>query len=134
MAIVIADAALEDMAEALIASVEAGASTSTLELLAADGTTVLAILDLATVWATAVSEVITIDADPDLTTTGEVAASTGTASTLAQIKNGDGTVIISGLTVGTSGTHIVLSPSNTVVSGESVTITTGTITLGNAAA
>lgn len=133
MAIVIADAALEDMAEALIAAVEAGASASTIELLAANGTTVLAILDLATVWATAASEVITIDADPDLSTTGEAAASTGTAATLARIKNGDGTVIISGLTVGTSGTHFVMSPSNTVVSGEAVTITAGTITLGNAA-
>jgi hypothetical protein len=133
MAIVVADAALEDMAEALIASVEAGSGASTIELLAANGTTVLAILDLATVWATAAAEVITVDCTPALATVGEAAASTGTAATLARLKDGDGTVIMSGFTVGTSGTDFIMSPSNTVVEAEAVEITAGTITLPNAA-
>jgi hypothetical protein len=57
------------------------------------------------------------------------AANSGTA-TQAQVFDGaGGTAVITGLTVGTSGTDIVLS-SVTIVAGEPVTLTAGSITHG----
>jgi hypothetical protein len=54
------------------------------------------------------------------------AAATGTAAA-AQIKNSTGTVRISGLTVGTSGTDIVLNTTS-IGSGVNVTLSSATIT------
>ncbi|AYO83564.1 hypothetical protein [Methylobacterium brachiatum] len=54
------------------------------------------------------------------------ASATGTAA-LAEFRNDSGTVVVSGLTVGTSGTDIVLD-SAAISSGQSVSITSGTIT------
>ena len=56
------------------------------------------------------------------------AANTGTA-TEGEVEDGVGHVVISGLTIGTSATDIVLS-STSIVSGQSVTITAATITHG----
>jgi hypothetical protein len=53
---------------------------------------------------------------------------TGTAA-LAELRNAAGTVIASGLTVGTSGTDIIIN-STAISSGQSVTLTSGTITHG----
>lgn len=54
-------------------------------------------------------------------------ASAGGTAALAEIRNNAGTVIASGLTVGTSGADIIVS-TVTIVSGQPVTITSGTIT------
>lgn len=56
------------------------------------------------------------------------ADASGTAAA-AEIVDGSGTVWISGLTVGTSGTDIVLSSTN-IVAGQPVTITAASITHG----
>jgi hypothetical protein len=56
------------------------------------------------------------------------AANTGTAAE-AEVEDGVGHVVISGLTVATSAADIVLS-STSIVSGQSVTITAATITHG----
>ncbi len=56
------------------------------------------------------------------------AAHTGTA-TSAEVFSGGNTLIISGLTVGTSGSDINLS-STSIVAGQSVTLTSATITHG----
>ena len=56
------------------------------------------------------------------------ATGTGTAKK-AELRDNAGTVIVSGLTVGTSGAHITL-PSTTIVSGEDVVVTGGTIAHG----
>jgi hypothetical protein len=55
------------------------------------------------------------------------AGNTGTAA-IARFKNSSGTDIVTGLTVGTSGTDIIISPSTTITSGQSVDWTAGTIT------
>ncbi len=105
--------------------IDSGAGAGTLEI----GTAVFA--------ATLVS--ITLD-DPASTVSGDtltiagvpkdgVASGTGTAAE-ARIKEYGGTVIISGLTVGTSGTNIIISPSTTITSGQTVSLTAGTITHG----
>ena len=77
--------------------------------------------------------------DPSFTVSGSVAtlagvpksanaSASGTAAE-ARIRDGGGTNIVTGLTVGTSGTDIVLN-SVSITSGQHVSITAGTITHG----
>jgi len=56
------------------------------------------------------------------------ASASGTAA-LAEFRNNAGTTVISGLTVGTSGSDINLN-STAISNGQTVTITSGTITHG----
>lgn len=56
-----------------------------------------------------------------------VASNSGTAA-VARFVNSTGTTIIDGLTVGTSGTDIIISPSTTITSSQTVEWTAGTIT------
>jgi hypothetical protein len=56
------------------------------------------------------------------------ADATGTAAK-AEIRNNSGTVIVSGLTVGTSGTDIILT-STSITATQTVTVTSGVITHG----
>ena len=67
--------------------------------------------------------VMDLDANPDLSTT---AIASGTA-TWARVKDSDGTVVFDG-SVGTSGTDFIIT-STTVVSGQTVTLTVGALTL-----
>lgn len=65
-----------------------------------------------------------------LTFNAITSATAGASGTAAEAKITDGTNdIVTGLTVGTSGTNIVLS-SVSITSGDSVSITSGTITHG----
>lgn len=54
-----------------------------------------------------------------------VATATGTAA-LAEIRNNAGTTIVSGLTVGTSGTDVVISTTS-ITSGQTVQLNSGVI-------
>ena len=82
----------------------------------------LATLNLSATAGTVAAGVLTFNAITSATASG-----TGTA---AEAKITDGTNdIVTGLTVGTSGTNIVLS-SVAVTSGDTVSITSGTITHG----
>jgi hypothetical protein len=56
------------------------------------------------------------------------ASATGTAA-LAEFRNNAGTVIVSGLTVATSGGDITIN-STAISSGQTVQVTAGTITHG----
>lgn len=58
-----------------------------------------------------------------------VAASASGTAALAEFRNNAGTTVVSGLTVGTSATDIILG-TTTITSGGTVTITAGTITHG----
>ena len=106
----------------VLTTIDASASPATLEI----GTTSMALVLAA----------ITLN-DPSFTESGGVltmagvpksgtATAAGTAAA-ARIKDGGGNVIVSGLTVGTSGTDIVLN-STTVAVGQQVTLTSATIT------
>lgn len=124
MAVTYSTAAKTARMNAVIAQIDAGASAGTVEIGTTGMASVLAILTLADPCGTAASGVLTFDFDPDITDSS--ANATGTAAE-ARIKDSDGTVIISGLTVGTSGTDIVLD-SVSITTGQAVTLTTGTIT------
>lgn len=85
-------------------------------------TGVLATFTLQNPAATISGNVLTIAGVPLSTT----AAATGTAA-LAEIRNNAGTVVVSGLSVGTSGTDVVIN-STAISSGQTVNLTSGTIT------
>jgi hypothetical protein len=87
-------------------------------------TGVLATVDLPTTPFSISGGVATLQGVPLSTT----ASATGTAAK-AELRDNAGNVIVSGLTVGASGTHVTL-PSTSIVSGEDVVVTTGTITHG----
>jgi len=63
--------------------------------------------------------------------TAGTAGNTGTATNASIYKSDGTTLVVSGLTVGTSGSNINLS-STTITSGDSVAISSATITEGNA--
>lgn len=63
--------------------------------------------------------------------TAGTAGATGTATNASIYKLDGTTLVVSGLTVGTSGSNINLS-STTITSGDSVAISSATITEGNA--
>lgn len=87
-------------------------------------TGVLATLPLNATPGTVSGSVLTLNASGVTAT----ASATGTAA-LAEIRNNAGTVIVSGLTVGTSGTDIIIA-STSITSGQTVTLTSGTLTHG----
>ena len=97
----------------------------TLELLSA-GDVVLAIFTLDTPAGSVTNDVWTL-AFTATTVQGEAGASGGVDATKAQIKTSGGTARITGLTVGTSGTDIVLD-NNNIDQGQDVTLTSATIT------
>lgn len=85
-------------------------------------TGVLATITLSTTPATVSGDTLTISGVPLSTT----ATATGTAAK-AELRNNAGTVIVGGLTVGTSATNIIIS-STSITSGQTVQVTSGTIT------
>jgi hypothetical protein len=87
-------------------------------------TGVLATFTLSATPGTVSGSVLTISGTP-LTAT---ATGTGTAA-LAEIRNNAGTVIVSGLTVGTSSADIIIN-ATAISTGQSVTMTSGTLTHG----
>ena len=116
----------------LIASKTAASSTGT----ATAGSLVIGTSALS--GATGVLVTITLSATPG-TVSGNVftlagtplsatASGTGTAA-LAEFRNNAGTTVVSGLTVGTSGTDIIIN-ATAISSGQSVQVTSGTITHG----
>lgn len=125
MAVTYSTAAKTARMQAVIDQIDAHATLAgTLEIGTTGMATVLATFTLADPSGTAAAGVLTFDFDPDISDTS--ADATGTAAE-ARIKDGSGTAIITGLTVGTAGTDIVLD-STSITAGQTVTLTTGTIT------
>ena len=107
-----------------INAMDAGAGVGVLRLLDAAGI-ILSTLPLVKPSAIAAGGVMTFNG---LSLTDPGAASSGTA-VAARIEDSTGTVVISGLTVSSAvGADIVLSPTNTIVAGQTVAITAATIT------
>ena len=129
MAVTYSTAAKTARLEAVVDTIDAGASTSTIEIGTTAMAAVLAIFTLADPSGTVSGDVLTFDMDPDLSTTGLAAAGAGTDAVAARIKDGDGTSVITGLTVGgpSSGANIELTNVN-IAEDQTVTLATGTIT------
>jgi hypothetical protein len=108
---------------AVIAAVDAGSGPGTLEICTASYASVLAIITLADPSFTESGGVITMAGMPRSDTSAD---NTGTAA-IARIKDSNGTVVISGLTVGV-GTGDIQLNSVSISAAQTVTITAGTIT------
>lgn len=116
----------------LIASKTAASSTGTalagslvIGTSALSGATgVLATITLSATPGTVSGNVFTLSGTPLSAT----ASGTGTAA-LAEFRNNVGTTVVSGLTVGTSGTDIIIN-ATAISSGQSIQVTSGTITHG----
>lgn len=126
MAITYATSLKQARMQAVIDAVDAGAGAGTLEIGTTGMASVLATFTLADPSGTASGATLTWDFDPDISDTS--ADNTGTAAE-ARIKDSDSNVVVSGLTVGTSGTDIILD-STSITTGQTVTITAGTFTHG----
>lgn len=87
-------------------------------------TGVLVTYTLGTTPGTVASGVLTVSGTP----LSAVATGTGTAAK-GELRDNAGNVICSGLTVGTSGTDIIIN-ATAVSTGQTVTLTSGTITHG----
>lgn len=122
MAVTYSTAAKSARMTAVVNEIDGGAGAGKLKI-RDSGNVVLATITLTDPCGTVSSGVLTFDFDPDISTT---ASATGTANN-AIITDSADTTVISGLTVGTSGTDVILD-SVSITSGQTVTITTGTIT------
>ncbi len=112
---------------AVITAVDAGSAAGYMEICTAGYATVLATITLADPSFTESGGTITMAGVPKSDTDAD---NTGTAA-LARIKDSDGNVVISGLTVGVSGdspTPDVTLNSTSITQHQTVTITAGTIT------
>lgn len=108
---------------AVLNLIDAGASPGKLKIRNSSNT-VLATLTLADPCGSVTDNVFTLDFDPDISDTS--ADASGTAHN-AIITDSADTTVVSGLTVGTSGTDVILD-STSITAGQTVTITSGTIT------
>jgi len=87
-------------------------------------TGVLAQITLDTPSAVVASQVLTLSTLPR-----EAVASAGGTAALAELRDGDDVTIVSGLTVGTVATDVIIN-SVTITNGQTVRCTAGTITHG----
>ena len=125
MAITYSTAAKNARLDAVATLIDAGAGAGKLEIGTTGMASILATFALADPSCAAASGgVLTFDFDPDISDTS--ADNSGTAAA-ARIRYSNNTDIITGLTVGTSGTDIVLD-SVSITAGQTVTLATATIT------
>lgn len=106
-------------------AIDAGAGPGTLEIGTAAMATVLATITLADPASSVAGSVLTLLGVPLSDTAADA---TGTAAA-ARIRTSAAADVVTGLTVGTAGTDIVLDSVN-ITAGQTVTITAGTITHG----
>lgn len=104
-------------------ALDAGAGAATLEIGTTGMASVLVTFTLSDPAGTVSGDVLTLSSMPKSATAGN----TGTAAE-ARLKDSTGTVVVSGLTVGTVGTNIIITPNTTITSGQSCSLTSGTIT------
>ena len=111
------------------AVVTAIGASGKLKLFAADGTTLLATFTLAATAGTVSGSVLTFS-DQNGATTGilnTTASAAGTAAKASITTSADVDVLTNTLTVGTTGTDLILD-NNVLTLGQAITILTGTLT------
>ena len=108
--------------EAVRDAIASGAGTATLEVGTASMATTLVAFSLNATPTSVAGDVLTIGSTPISGT----ATATGTAAA-ARIKDKDGNVVVSGLTVATSGANVTID-NTSINSGQGVSLTSGTIT------
>lgn len=105
-------------------AIDAGAGAGTIEIGTSGMASVLAVLTCSDPCGTVSGDTLTFSA----ITSDSSADATGTAAE-ARIKDSSGNVVISGLTVGTSGANINLNTTS-ITAGGTVSLSSGSITHG----
>lgn len=123
MAVIYSTATKTARMNAVVAQIDAGAAAGKLEIGTAGMATVLATFTLNDPCGTVSGAVLTLSGFPKSDTAAD---NTGTAAA-ARIRDSNNVDIITGLTVGLSGTDIVLDSVN-FTTGQTVTINSATIT------
>jgi hypothetical protein len=122
MAVIYSTAVKTARMQAVANTVDGGTAGGKLKI--RDGANaVLATITLTDPCGAVAGDVLTFDFDPDISTT---ATATGTAANAIITDSADVTVV-SGLTVGTTGTDVILD-STSITINQTVVITAGTIT------
>jgi hypothetical protein len=103
-------------------AIDAGSGPGTIEIGSAAMASVLATITLTDPCGSVSGDVLTLTMPHSDTS----ADNTGTAAA-ARIKDSDGNIVVSGLTVGLSGTNVVLD-SLSITAGQTVTLTAATLT------
>jgi hypothetical protein len=122
MSVVYATAVKTARMQAVATALDQGTGAGKLKIHTSGLALLLVTFTLADPSGSASGDTLTLDMDPDLSA---VASNDGMAAE-ATLTDSDDNVLISGLTVGTSGTDIVLD-SVSITSGQTVTMATGTI-------
>ena len=105
-------------------AIDAGSGAGTIEIGTSGMATVLAVLTLSDPCGSVSGDTLTFSA----ITSDSSADATGTAAE-ARIKDSSGNVIVSGLTVGTSGANINLNTTS-ITAGGTVSLSSGSLTHG----
>lgn len=103
--------------------IDSGAGAGTLEIGTTGFASTLVTFTLSDPAGTVSGDVLTGSGMPKSAT-----ASAGGVAAEARIKNSTGTVIVSGLTVGTAATNVIISPSTTISNGQTCNLTALTLT------
>lgn len=106
-------------------AIDAGSGPGTLEIGTAGMAAVLVTFTLNDPSATISGDVLTLSGLPKSAT----ASGTGTAAA-ARFRDSTGTNVVTGLTVGTSAADVIISPTTSITSGQTVDLTAATITHG----
>lgn len=124
MAVTYPNALKDTRLQAVIDAIDAGVAAGTLEIGTTGMAAVLATITLADPSATKLNGVLTLSGVP----LSVAASATGTAAE-ARFRDSNAVDVVTGLTVGLSGTDIILD-SLSITAGQTVNITAGTITHG----
>ncbi len=104
-------------------ALDGGTGPATLEIGTTGMASILVTFTMSDPAGTVSGDVLTASTMPKSATAGN----TGTAAE-ARLKESGGTVIVSGLTVGTVGTNVIISPTTTITSGQTCNLTAITLT------
>ena len=108
--------------EAVVSDIDSGVGAGTVEICSAAYAAVLVTFTLSDPSGTVSTDTLTLSGMPKSANAGN----SGTAA-VARIKESGGTVIVNNLTVGTSGTDLIIS-STSITSGNPYNLNSGTIT------
>lgn len=122
MAVTYSNTVKDNRMTQVLNAIDGGAGAGYIEICSAAYAAVLATITLSDPCGSVAAQALTLTMPKSDTT----ADNTGTAA-IARIKDSNGNIIVSGLTVGTSGTDIVLS-SLAITAGDTVTLNSAVIT------
>jgi hypothetical protein len=111
----------------VVANIDAGSSFGMLRLLPTTSTDTVCLIPLAKPSGTVSGGILTFIGMPQTAPTLFTTTPTNPLA-LADIEDSGGTVVVSGLTVGVSTAYDILIPSVLILSGQSITLQSATIT------